>query len=153
MWTLNISCLIFPLLPVNAKLQGCIVMGSFIAQRKQHRDVVILQTSSNNSYFVWFVWNELNQRPSPWLSLWLLFIGVSLRRTRTVSKVELSQLAVTSAASPAAHHWPDCNYRRLQKRQKEEARRKRGFFSPCVCVFVCAWLHLCCERGCATRMR
>lgn len=61
------------------------------------------------------------------------------------------QLAVALAASPAIHHWPGYNYRRIQERQKEEARKKSGPLTPCV-VFsgytctLCMAVHHTCDR-------
>lgn len=105
-----------------------------------------LSVTSYSLPFCVIIWNKLNQRV-PWISLWLLFICVCCWRTRSVSKVDISQLAASSAASPAAHHWPGCSYRRLQIDKRRKRKRSVAFFSQCV------WLHLCCERGCATRLR
>lgn len=74
------------------------------------------------------------------------FIG-ALAYTGAVSKAESSQLAVARAASPAVHRWPGCNYRRIQKRQKEEPRKKSGLLALCVCV-ICVVTPVRCASAC-----
>ena len=75
----------------------------------------------------------------------------SLARSLARTCLKVPELAVALAAFPCCfHRWLGCNYRRIQKRQREDARKKSGL-SACVCVCVCVVTPAQCAWACIMR--